>query len=93
MNFDNAVTGWNLGDKVLFLSYLDKVISVADFYEAIVNKGKEKISNYPAISIPGINKKLVEFNGSPDNTIIDDIEDITPLDKSSIAWDRSNKVK
>ena len=93
MNFDNAVTGWDLGDKVLFLSYLDKVISVADFYDAIINKGKTKISNYPAISIPGINKKLVQFNGSPDNTIIDEIEDTTPLDKSSVAWERSDKVK
>ena len=23
INFDDAVTGWNLGDRVLFLSYLD----------------------------------------------------------------------
>ena len=93
MNFDNAVTGWNLGDRVIFLSYLDKVISVADFYNAIINKGKAKVSNYPAISIPGISKKLSDFKGDADATTIDEILDLTPLDKSSIAWERSNQIK
>lgn len=93
MNFDNAVTGWNLGDRVIFLSYLDKVISVADFYNAIINKGKTKISNYPSVSIPGVNKKLSDFKGDASATTIDEILDMTPLDKSSIAWERSNQIK
>ena len=80
-------------DRVIFLSYLDKVISVADFYNAIINKGKAKISNYPAVSIPGISKKLSDFKGDASATTIDEILDLTPLDKSSIAWERSNQVK
>ena len=94
MNFDDAVTGWNLGDRVLFLSYLDQVISVSDFYNSIINKGKAKISNYPAISIPGVGKKLTDFRGiDPNKTLIDDIPDDTPLNKEDLAWQRSRDVR
>ena len=94
MNFDNAVTGWDMGDRVLFLSYLDQVISVADFYNSIINKGKTKISNYPSLSIPGIGKKLSDFRGvNPDKTLIDEIPDETPLNKSALAWQRARDVR
>lgn len=93
MNFDNAVTGWNIGDNVMFLSYLDRVISVSDFYKDVAKGGKGKISNYPKLSINGFSAARKEWEGKEENSTLATAEDDTPLDKSTLAWQRSKAMK
>lgn len=93
LNFDNAVTGWNIGDNVMFLSYLDRVISVSDFYKDVAKGGKGKISNYPKLSINGFNAARKEWEGQEENSALATAEDDTPLDKSTLAWQRSKAMK
>ena len=90
MNFDNAVTGWNLGDNVILLSYLNKVISVADFYNSII-KNSNKISDYPNLSIKGLKDNMNIWVG--EHSEIATIDDETPLEKSVLAWERSKAIR
>lgn len=90
MNFDNAVTGWNLGDRVVLLSYLNKVISVSDFYNAIA-KSNSKISDYPSISIKGMKESTNIWVGA--HSDLATIDDETPLEKSTLAWERSKAIR
>lgn len=94
MNFDNAVTGWNLGDKVMFLSYLDRVISISDFYNMVIKAGQNSVTNYPSLSIPGVKTVTKsDFVGDIDATKVDEIIDNTPAAKAQLAWDRSDAIR
>ena len=81
MNFDNAVTGVNIGDNVLFLSYLDEVLSIKDFYDTICKK-TNNISQLPNISIKGRAEALKGVYGKN----VDGWKDLTPEDKSVLAF-------
>lgn len=90
MNFDNAVTGVDFGDNVLFLSYLDQVITIEDFYQSILNSGK-----YPKLTFQaGYTSKFSgdEWVGKKDKKG-QEIIDLTPEEKNILAWQRSNAIR
>ena len=89
-NFDNAVTGINFaGDQqVYFLFYLNKVYTVADFYNSIAQNANN-IKALPFLSVQGKQKALSDFVGK--NPV--EREDLTPRQKSLLAWQRSRQVR
>lgn len=89
LNFDNAVTGINIGDNVMFLSYLDRVLTVSEFYNSIA-KHKGKISDFPRIALSGFTQSKSDWEG--ENEGVASVDD-TPLEKNSLAWERSRAMR
>jgi hypothetical protein len=89
LNFDNAVTGINIGDNVMFLSYLDRVLTVSEFYDSIA-KHKGKIADFPRIALSGFTQSKSDWEGENEGVAS---ADDTPLVKNSLAWERSRAMR
>ena len=92
----DAVTGKNQGENVLFLQYLDELVSVDEFFGELARLPQNKM---PTISILGANKvrgskDFVTRRGQQLNALLKqgEYQDLTPEDKSIVAWVRSRQV-
>jgi hypothetical protein len=64
-NFDKAVTGFGFDkNEVIFLSYLDRVITVSDFFMALLSTPDKKL---PTLSFPKVKASIGSFVGKIDN--------------------------
>lgn len=86
-NFDKAVTGFGFDkNEVVFLSYLDRVITVSDFFMALLSTPDKKL---PTLSFPKVKASIGSFVGKIDNESQIEL-DMTPTEKNELAWIRSN---
>lgn len=92
----DAVTGKGQGENVLFLQYLDELVSVDDFFESLSHSPQNRL---PTISITGVSKiksnnNFITRRGKQLNILLqqEEYKDLTPEDKSIVAWIRSRQV-
>lgn len=85
----DAVTGKNQGENVLFLQYLDELVSVDDFFAELAQLPQNRM---PTISILGAGKirssnDFITRRGKQLNKLLkqDEYKDLTPEDKSIVA--------
>ena len=97
---NGAVTGSHQGENVLFIQYLDSLISVDKFFEELsMLASSENLSAMPSISIIGVgavkkNNDFISGRGSKLRALLqeDDYQDLNPDDKNIVAWARSRQV-
>jgi len=89
-----AVTGSNQGENVLFIQYLDQLVSLDEFFESLAHMS---YSQLPSLSVQGsskINKSFISRRGEKLKALIDSegYKDLTPESKTIVAWVRSRQA-
>lgn len=82
-----AVTGSNQGENVLFIQYLDQLVSLDEFFESLAHMSHSQL---PSLSVQGsskINKSFISRRGEKLKALIDNegYKDLTPESKTVVA--------